>query len=119
VNGAFTETDFKVLIGLGKTPRWAVDRRDGSGANDLGELKGNIGIVNTDKGYDFELRIPWSGLDNATVAPGQRIRWHMSANNSKVDPSEQQVYMSPSGRGDLNHKLSLWYRAVLEPKPAQ
>jgi hypothetical protein len=121
ITNGFTETDFKVMIGLGQTPKWSVDRRDGNDPTDFGDMKANIGIANTSDpvGYNFEARIPWSVLNNATVTPGQRIRWHMYANNSKVDPSEQQVAMTPSGRGDLNHKLSLWYRAVLEPKPAQ
>jgi hypothetical protein len=84
---------------------------------DLGDMKENIAIKNTEKGYDFEMRIPWSIL-NQTVQPGQRVRWEMAANNSKViGPSEQQVILQTAGRYGYNNNVSAWYRAFLMPKP--
>ena len=116
-------TDFKVMISLGDVPKWAIaDRgvlKDGNPPIDLGDMKDNIAIVNTDnpKGYVFEMRIPWNIYNSIKVQAGQRIRWHMFANNSKELPSNQDVAMSPSGRGNLNGNPSAWYRAMLDPKP--
>jgi Carbohydrate family 9 binding domain-like len=116
----FQLTDFKVMISLGETPQWSIVALDIPDIiAELGAIKENIAIVNTDDpmGYVFELRIPWS-LHNKRVTAGQRIRWHMFANNSKeIGPSNQDVAMSPSGRLKLNHDVSAWYRAILDPKP--
>src|SRR5207244_11842908 len=84
---------------------------------DLGEIKSNLAIVNTDKGYDFELRIPWNITNNGSVKPGQRIRFTFAANNSKVTPSDQQVILQPTGRGNYNKILASWLRTMLDPKP--
>jgi hypothetical protein len=123
-DGMLDGTDFKVMISLGTTPRWAVADRgvffDGNDPTDLGDIKSNIAIVNTDnpKGYVFEMRIPWNIHRSAdTVTAGQRIRWHMYANNSRELPSNQDVAMSPSGRSNLNRVMASWYRAMLDPKP--
>ena len=124
-NGMQTGTDFKVNISLGDSPRWSIADRALLPQNghkspiDLGEIKENIALVNTDnpKGYLFELRIPWSIYHGLKVQAGQRVRWHMFANNSRELPSNQDVAMSPSGRGNLNGNPSAWYRAMLDPKP--
>jgi hypothetical protein len=123
-DGMVAGTDIKVLVSLGTPPKWSTQDRgvfvDGDATTDLGEIKDNIAIVKTDKGYDFELRIPWSIMHKATVKPSQRIRWHMYANNSKeIGTSEQDVAMSPSGRSNLNKNMASWYRAMLDPKPTQ
>ena len=78
--------------------------------------------MNTDnpKGYTFEMRIPWNIYNHLKVTAGQRIRWHMYANNSKELPSNQDVAMSPSGRDNLNSNIAAWYRAITgtdPPKP--
>jgi hypothetical protein len=120
-DGMLEGTDFKVMVSLGETPMWSIANRavllEGADPIDLGDMKDNIAIVNTDKGYDFEMRIPWSILSQ-TVQPGQRVRWEMAANNSKViGPSEQQVILQTAGRYGYNNNVSAWYRAFLMPKP--
>ena len=118
------DTDFKLTISLGDTPMWASEDRgvfaDGNPTTDLGAIKDNIAIVNTDnpKGYVFEMRIPWN-IHHSTdkVTAGQRIRWAMFANNSKELPSNQDVAMSPTGRDTFNKNVSAWNRAMLDPKP--
>jgi hypothetical protein len=124
-DGMVDPTDFKMMISLGTTPQWAIaDRgvlKDGNPPIDLGDMKDNIAIVNTTNptGYVFEMRIPWN-IHNSSdkVTGGQRIRWHMYANNSlEIGPSNQDVAMSPSGRGNLNSNIAGWYRAMLDPKP--
>jgi hypothetical protein len=122
-DGMRTGTDFKVNISLSDPPRWSVADRGilAEGSHklpiDLGEIKDNIAMVKTDKGYDFELRIPWNIYNGIQVQAGQRVRWHMFANNSRELPSNQDVAMSPSGRGNLNKNSSAWYRGMLDPKP--
>lgn len=121
-DGMLADTDYKVMLNLGATPKWSIgdrnDLKEGGEPVDLGEIKGNIAIVDTDKGYDFELRIPWNLYKPHAVKPGQRIRWEMAANNSKeIGPSQQQVIMQPSGRYGFNDNSSAWFRAVLDPKP--
>lgn len=119
------ETDFQVLIAMGETPRWAVSHGDPSSTptQDKGAIPAqNLAIVKTDKGYLFELLIPWTLLKpGATVKEGQEIGWTMFANNSKViGPSDQQVAMSPFGRPKASKNgvgagPSVWTTAVLSP----
>jgi hypothetical protein len=109
------ETDFKVTIGVGQTPGWTL-RHEGSDM-DIGAVGNNLAITDTTDGYLFELQIPWSILNNAKVAPNQRIAWSMFANNSRKLPSEQQMALNPFGRTDTNRNVSGWARAVLLPKP--
>jgi hypothetical protein len=117
-DGMVQGSDFKLMVGLGDPPRWSVaDPDHWTEPIDLGEIKSNIGIVNTDKGYDFELRIPWNIINNGSVQPGQRIRWTMAANNSKVSPSDQQVILQPAGRSNYNKIIASWLRTMLDPKP--
>jgi hypothetical protein len=121
-DGMVEGTDFKMMVSFGDPPKWAIaDRgvlKEGNDPIDLGEIKNNIAVTNTTEGYDFELRIPWNIYNNLTAKPGQRIRFEMAANNSKVTgPSEQQVIMQHSGRSGFNDNVSAWYRAVLDPKP--
>lgn len=121
-SGMVEGTDFKVMISLGDPPKWAIADRgvlvDNKEPIDLGEIKDNIAIMNTNspKGYIFEMRIPWNIYNNLTVKPGQRIRWEMAANNSKMLPSDQQVILQPAGRSDFNKNVSAWFRAMLDPK---
>jgi len=126
ITDGMTDADFKVMISLGTTPQWAIADRgvfvDGNDPTDLGNIGSNIAIVNTDnpKGYVFEMRIPWNIHHSSdAVEAGQRIRWHMYANNSRELPSNQDVAMSPSGRGNLNRIMASWNRAMLDPKPTQ
>jgi len=122
-DGMVEGTDFKVMISLGDPPKWAIaDRgvlKEGNDPIDLGEIKNNIAIVKTDKGYDFELRIPWNIYNKLSVKSGQRIRWEMAANNSKEIPSKQQVILQPSGRTNFNDNVSAWFRCMLDPNPVQ
>jgi hypothetical protein len=122
-DGMVAGTDFKVMISLGVPPKWAIaDRgvlKDGNPPIDLGEIKENIAIVNTDnpKGYMFEMRIPWNIYNNNKVTAGQRIRWIMAANDGKELPSDQDVILQPTGRTGFNNNPSAWLRATLDPKP--
>jgi hypothetical protein len=121
-DGMVAGTDFKMMVSLGQPPRWAIADRgvlqEGNDPIDLGEIKENIAITGTTEGYDFELRIPWNIYNNLSAKPGQRIRFEMAANNSKViGPSEQQVIMQRAGRFGYNDNVSAWFRAVLDPKP--
>jgi hypothetical protein len=117
-DGMVEGSDFKVMVSLGDPAKWAIADRDTfSEPIDLGEIKSNIAIVNTEKGYDFELRIPWNIHNNGSVKPDQRIRWTMAANNSKVLPSDQQVILQPTGRTNFNVNMAAWLRTRLVPKP--
>jgi hypothetical protein len=107
-------TDFKVTIGVGATPGWQI-RIEGEDQA-IGEVGNNLVVTNTADGYLFELQIPWSILNGATVKAGQRIAWSMFANNSRELPSGQQMALNPFGRTDTNRNASGWARAVLEPK---
>jgi len=67
---------------------------------------------------DFEMRIPWNIYNNNSVKAGQRIRWEMAANNSKIiGPSDQQVILQPTGRSAFNNNPSAWLRGMLDAKP--
>jgi cellulose/xylan binding protein with CBM9 domain len=123
-DGMAMGTDFKLMIGLGDTPSWAIADRgvfsDGNPPIDLGPIGDKIAIVNTDnpKGYVFELRIPWNIYNNLKAKQGQLVRWAMFANNSReINPSGQDDAMSPTGRGNINKDISGWTRAMLDPKP--
>jgi hypothetical protein len=69
-------------------------------------------------GYLFELQIPWKLLNpDLPVKQGQRIVWYMFANNSSVDPSEQEIALGSAGRTGISSSPQGWIRAVLDPKP--
>jgi Carbohydrate family 9 binding domain-like len=108
-------TDFKVTIGVGTKPGWQI-RNEGEDKA-IGDSGNNLVVTNTSDGYLFELQIPWTILNGATVKAGQRIAWSMFANNSREVPSAQQMALNPFGRTDTNRNASGWARAVLEPKP--
>jgi hypothetical protein len=121
-DGMLADTDYKVMLNLGESPKWSIgdrnDLKEGGEPVDPGAIGSNIAIVNTDKGYDYELRIPWNLYKPHTVKPGQRIRFEFAANNSKeIGPSQQQVIMQPSGRSNFNENSAAWFRAMLDPKP--
>ena len=115
-----TGLSFEAKNALKLAERTYQDALKAADPTDLGNIGSNIAIVNTDnpKGYVFEMRIPWNIHHSSdAVEAGQRIRWHMYANNSRELPSNQDVAMSPSGRGNLNRIMASWNRAMLDPKP--
>ncbi len=107
-------TDFQVGIGMGKTPGWAILAPTGMSLDPIGN---NIMIVNTAKGYDFEVQIPWAKLNGAKVKQGQRVAWYMFANDSHDDPSAQQIALGPLGITGPSCNPHVWIRAMLDPKP--
>jgi Carbohydrate family 9 binding domain-like len=110
-------TDFKLEVGVGDKPGWAV--RDSDGKTNLDPIGSNFAITDTTGGYLYELQVPWAKLNNAKAQPGQRIAWHIVANNSTVSPSDQQMSLGPAGRADPWGHPNEWTRAELTPKPAQ
>jgi hypothetical protein len=112
---SYAETDFQVMIGMGKNPGWGI-YPSGESLDPIGENLA-FGPDQAD-GYTFELQLPWTKLDpNAQITPGQRIGWYMFANDSTVDPSSQQIALGPAGRTGPSGNPSVWIRSVLLPKP--
>jgi hypothetical protein len=110
-------TDFHVFIGLGEVPRWG-NQYAGVSIEDRGDIPAqNLAIANTDKGYTFELLLPWTFLKaDAKVTDGQEIAWYMFANNSRdIGPSAQQMAMVPFKRNGPSGNPSRWATGVLEP----
>src|SRR5207244_13195691 len=78
--------------------------------------------VDTPKGYQFELYLPWKTLldhvKNTTtqIKAGQKIGWFMFANNSnEVGPSAQDNALDPAKRTGPSGNPSVWVTTVLEP----
>jgi hypothetical protein len=70
--------------------------------------------VNTDKGYNFELAVPWAKLNkDFKVTPGQQIGFYMFANNSTVTPSAQEIALTPYKRNGPSGNPSRWATAIL------
>jgi len=110
-------TDFKLEVGVGPNPGWALRIHGGADKITLDPIGSNLAITDVPGGYLFELQLPWSKLENATVKPGQRIAWSIVANNSTITPADQQMSLSPTGAIDPWGNPSRWIRAVLTPKP--
>jgi len=121
-------TDFHVFIGLGDTPQWGVqyELADGSAEqdDDLGAIPvANLAIKNLDtpKGYQFELYLPWKTLldhvknTKTQIKAGQKIGWFMFANNSNEVPSNQDNALDPAKRTGPSGNPSKWVTTVLEP----
>jgi hypothetical protein len=108
-------TDFHVFVSMGDPPKWA--NQHAGGTDDLGAVPAaDVAVVNTDKGYMFELLLPWTVLDkNAKVKEGQNIGFYMFANNSTVTPSAQEIAMAPWKRNGPSGNPSRWATAVLSP----
>jgi Carbohydrate family 9 binding domain-like len=127
-HSSYLDTDFDVYIGLGDTPMWAEEAGSTKMQVDWEAIPtGNLAIKNTDapKGYQFELYVPWQkildGVQNTTlkIAAGQKIGWFMFANNSlNINPSHQDVAMSPFKRTNPSSTPSSWSTVVLEPAAA-
>ena len=112
-------SDYKLEVGVGVNPGWALRIHAGADKISLDPIGSNIAITDVPGGYVYELQVPWTKFDNATVKPGQRIAWDIVANNSTVSPSDQQMSLSPTGVTDPWGNPSRWIRAMLDPKPAQ
>lgn len=108
-------TDFHLFFGMGTTPAWA--NQHAGGTDDYGLLPADmLAIVNTDKGYDFELEIPWARLNKEfKVTPGQQIGFYMFANNSTVMPSVQEIALAPYKRNGPFDNPSRWATVILSP----
>jgi cellulose/xylan binding protein with CBM9 domain len=106
-------TDFHLFFGMGATPAWANQNADETADN--GPLPADmLAISNTDKGYNFELSVPWAKLNpNLKVTPGQQIGFYMFANNSTVTPSAQEIALTPYKRNGPSGNPSRWATAVL------
>ena len=110
--------DYHLFVGLGETPMWASQfDPDGSGRinEDRGEVPAsNLVVVKTEKGYNFELLIPWSFM-NKDFKPkeDQLIGWYMFANNSTVLPSAQEMALSPFKRNGPSGHPNRWATGVL------
>jgi hypothetical protein len=117
-------TDFHVFLGLGESPQWGIEDTDFPNGDDKGAIPvQNLAIKNTDKGYQFELYLPWKFLldeanDTTTkITAGQKIGWFMFANNSKeIGPSSQcsGVAMTPFKRTGPSGDPSKWATIVLD-----
>jgi hypothetical protein len=110
-------TDFKLEVGVGPKPGWALRIHGGQDKVNLDPIGSNFAITDTPGGYLYELQVPWVKLENATVKPGQRIAWSIVANNSTESPADQQMSLSPTGREEPWARPNSWIRAVLDPKP--
>jgi hypothetical protein len=109
--------DYKLEVGVGRKPGWALRVQGGQGKINLDPIGENLAITDTSDGYLFELQVPWAKFDNATVKQGQRIAWCIAANNSTVTPADQQMSLTPTGEQNHYGRPSGWIRAVLDPKP--
>jgi hypothetical protein len=112
-------TDFKLEVGVGPKPGWALRIKGGQEKITLDPIGSNLAIADVPGGYTYELQVPWARLENATVQPGQRIAWSIAANNSTESPADQQMSLSPTGVTDPWGHPNRWIRAVLDPKPGQ
>jgi len=108
-------TDFHLFFGMGATPAWANQNADAT--DDNGPLGADmLSIVNTDKGYNFELALPWAKLNPAfTPKASQNIGFFMFANNSTVTPSAQEIALTPYKRNGPSGNPSRWATVVLSP----
>ncbi len=107
--------DYHLFFGMGATPAWANQNADGT--DDNGPLKADmVAVVNTDKGYNFELSIPWAKLNkDFKVKEGQNIGFYMFANNSTVTPSAQEIALTPYKRNGPSGNPSRWATVILSP----
>jgi hypothetical protein len=108
-------SDFHIFLGMGATPKWGNEHAGGT--DDLGDIPAKNGaVVNTDKGYMFEVLVPWA-IMNKDFKPkeGQNIGFYMFANNSTVTPSSQEIAMAPWKRNGPSGNPSRWATAVLSP----
>jgi hypothetical protein len=118
------KTDFHTFYSVGEVPAWANQYRDADDAANVTEDKGPMpadmfAIVNTDKGYTFELFQAWTALHpELKVTEGQQIGFYMFANNSTVLPSAQQIALTPYRRNGPSGNPSRWATAMLAPAPA-
>jgi hypothetical protein len=108
-------TDFHTFYGMGEVPAWANQNADAT--DDNGPMKADmLAIVNTDKGYNFELFQAWTALNkDLKVTEGQNIGFYMFANNSTVLPSAQQIALTPYRRNGPSGNPSRWATALLAP----
>jgi hypothetical protein len=108
-------TDHHLFFGMGETPKWADETSDGATDNDA--LKPDmLAITNTDKGYTFELAIPWASLNkDLKIKEGQNIGFYMFANNSTVTPSAQEIALTPYKRNGPSGNPSRWATSILSP----
>jgi len=108
-------TDFHTFYGMGETPAWA--NQSAAGTEDKGPMKADmLAIVNTDKGYTFELFQSWASLNpDLKVKEGQNIGFYMFANNSTVTPSAQEIALTPYKRNGPSGNPSRWATAILSP----
>jgi len=108
-------TDFHTFYSMGATPAWANQHADGT--DDNGPMKADmLAIQNTDKGYTFELFQAWTALNpDLKVTEGQNIGFYMFANNSTVEPSAQQIALTPYRRNGPSGNPSRWATAILSP----
>src|SRR5439155_9817289 len=105
-------SDYKLEVGVGVNPGWALRIHAGADKITLDPIGSNIAITDVPGGYVYELQVPWSKFDNATVHAGQRIAWDIVANNSTVgNPSDQQMSLSPTVVTDPWGNPSRWIRA--------
>jgi hypothetical protein len=114
-------TDFHTFYGMGEVPAWANEHRDADDSANVADDNGPMGadmfaIVNTDKGYNFELFQPWTALNpDLKVTEGQQIGFYMFANNSTVLPSAQEIALTPYRRNGPSGNPSRWATALLAP----
>jgi hypothetical protein len=108
-------TDFHTFYSMGETPSWANQNADAT--DDNGPMKADmLAIVNTDKGYNFELFQSWTTLNkDLKVTPGQQIGFFMFANNSTVTPSAQEIALTPYKRNGPSGNPSRWATSILSP----
>jgi cellulose/xylan binding protein with CBM9 domain len=114
---SYLDTDYKLEVGVGAQPGWALRINAGNDKITLDPIGGNIAITDVPGGYVYELQVPWSKIESHTVQPGQRIAWNIVANNSTVSPSDQQMSLSPTAVTDPWGHPNRWIRAVLDPRP--
>jgi hypothetical protein len=116
------DTDYQVVISMGDPaacggngPSWGLYHGGKADAEDRGVIPAsNVVVVKTDKGYMFELLLPWNiHKKDYQAKDGATIGWYMFANNSKDCPSAQQVAMAPFRRPGPSGNPSRWATAEL------